>query len=403
MNLPKFGSSSATSKGSGAITILWIVLFGIFVVVGGLLIGALTPLMLPIAGSSQAVQVDQLFHVMLVIGGAIFLLVEGLLLISVVRWRHRKGDNSDGAPVHGNTTLELVWTIIPAIIVILLTVYAYTVWNNIRAVQPEEQQVGALGQRFAWTFSYEAGTNDLPPNVDVSTLPDAAMAASLGNGEKVEFQSPQLHTWVGQQVDVVMQTDDVNHAFWIPGMRVKQDLLAGLVTNIRFNPIEPGVYRIVCAELCGGGHGYMAGEVSPEGDLVGAWLIVHPDEETYLNEFYYPELMQVLYPPTDPVALGRDVIQNYPCSGCHMLTDLGWTGVTGPSLDGIALRTQRLAAGGYATMSDYIHNSIRNPTAYVVPGYQPVMPAFHDDPNQPNYMPDKDLDAIVAYLLTQTQ
>jgi cytochrome c oxidase subunit II len=373
------------------------------VVVGGLLIGQLTPSMLPVAGSSQAVQIDQLFQVMLVIGGAIFLLVEGLLLISVVRWRHRKGDHSDGAPVHGNTTLELIWTIIPAVIVIVLTIYAYTVWNNIRAVGPDEQQVGALGQRFAWTFSYKAGIDDLPQNVDVAALPDAETQAALTGGENIVFQSPQLHTWVGQQVDVVMETDDVNHAFWIPGMRVKQDLLAGLVTNIRFNPIEPGVYRIVCAELCGGGHGNMAGEVSPDGELVGAWLIVHQDEETYLNEFYYPELMQVLYPPTDPAELGREVIQNYPCSGCHVLSDLDWVGVTGPALDGIASRTQRLSAGGYATMDDYIHNSIRNPSAYVVPGYNNVMPQFHADPAEPNYMPDDDLNAIVAYLLTQTQ
>ncbi|MFN8379105.1 MAG: cytochrome c oxidase subunit II [Anaerolineae bacterium] len=402
MNLPKFGSSSS-SKGSGAINILWIVLFGAFVVFGGLLIGTLAPHMLPIAGSTQAVQVDQLFQVMLVIGGAIFLLVEGLLLISAIHWRKRKGDNSDGPPIHGNTTIELIWTIIPAIIVIMLTVYAYTVWNNTRAAQPDEQQVGALGQRFAWTFSYEAGLDDLPPNVDVSTLPDAEMQASLTSGEKVVFQSPQLHTWVGQQVDVVMHTDDVNHAFWIPGMRIKQDLLAGLVTNIRFNPIEPGVYRIVCAELCGGGHGDMAGKVSSDGDLVGAWLIVHPDEETYLNEFYYPELMSVLYPPTDPVELGREVIQDFPCSGCHTLSALGWTGVTGPALDGVASRTQRLAATGNATMSDYIHQSIRNPSAYVVPGYNNVMLQFHPDPGQPNYMSDADLDAIVAYLLTQTQ
>lgn len=400
MNLPKFGSSS-TSKGSGAINIFWIVLFGAFVVIGGLLIGQLSPLMLPVAGSSQAVQVDELFQVLLVVGGMIFLLVEGLLLISVVRYRHRKGDDSDGPPIHGHVTLELIWTIIPAITVIMLTLYAYTVWNNIRAVQPNEQVVEALGQRFAWTFTYAAGLDDLPPSVDVSTLPDAETQAKLTGGEKLEFQSPQLHTWVGEQVNVVMHTDDVNHAFWIPGMRIKQDLLAGLVTNVRFNPIVPGVYRIVCAELCGGGHGDMTGKITPEGNLVGAWLIVHPDEETYLNEFYYPEVMGLLYPPADPVELGREVIQDYPCSGCHTLRDLGWTGVTGPALDGISTRTQRLSATGDATMSDYIHHSIRTPSAYVVPGYNNVMLQFNPDEGQPNYMPDSDLDAIVAYLLTQ--
>lgn len=398
MNLPKFGSSS---KNGGSLTILWIVLFGVFVVVGGLLIGQLTPSLLPTAGSSQAVQVDALFQVMLVISGAIFLLVEGLLLISVVRYRARPGDHSDGPPIHGNTTLELVWTIIPAVIVIMLTVYAYTVWINTRAPMPDEMAVGAVGQRFAWSFNYEAGANDLPPNVDVNTLPEEDTRAALLNNETVEFSSPQLHSWVGRPVHVQMETQDVNHAFWIPGMRIKQDLLAGLVTDVRFNPIEPGVYRIVCAELCGGGHGEMAGTVSTSGDLVGAWLIVHPDEETYLNEFYYPELMKVLFPPEDPVERGRQTIQKYPCSGCHMLSDQGWVGVTGPALDGVAARTQRMAATGSATMGEYIHNSIRNPGAYVVPGYNNVMPQFSPDPDGLNYMPDADLEAIVAYLLTQ--
>ncbi len=401
MNLPKFGSSS--SKGGGALTILWIVLFGVIVVVGGLLIGQTAPSMLPIAGSTQAVQVDALFQVMLVIGGGIFLLVEGLLLISVVRFRAKKGDISDGPPIHGNTTLELIWTIIPAVIVLMLTVYAYTVWNNTRAALPDEQTVGATGQRFAWSFTYDAGLDDLPPNINAHTLPNEAARTALLSDETVQFQSPQLHTWVGQQVNVVMQTTDVNHAFWIPGMRIKQDLLAGLVTNIRFNPIEPGVYRIVCAELCGGGHGNMAGEVTADGNLIGAWLIVHPDEETYLSEFYNPELTSVLFPPEDPVERGRQVIQNFPCSGCHILTDLGWVGITGPSLDGVGARMQRLGATGEPTIDSYIHDSIRNPGGYIVPGYNAVMPQFNADPAQLNYMSDDDLNAIIAYLLTQTQ
>jgi hypothetical protein len=84
-----------------------------------------------------------------------------------------------------------------------------------------------------------------------------------------------------------------------------------------------------------------------------------------------------------------------------MLSDLGWVGVTGPALEGVASRTQRMAATGSATMADYIHNSIRNPGAYVVPGYNNVMPQFSDDPDGLNFMPDADLDAIVAYLKEQ--
>jgi cytochrome c oxidase subunit 2 len=203
----------------------------------------------------------------------------------------------------------------------------------------------------------------------------------------------------------MMHTEDVNHALWIPGMRMKQDLLAGRVTDLRFTPIEQGVYRIVCAELCGSGHGNMAGEVTADGNLSGAWLIVHPDEETFLREFWNPEIVSLINPPDDPALLGRQILSSgtYPCAGCHRLDDLGWVGVTGPALNGIASRTQRLAATGYTTMEDYIRNSLRHPAEYIVPGYQPLMPEFSDDPNSPNYMPENQLEAIVAYLMTQTE
>jgi cytochrome c oxidase subunit II len=387
-------------KGQGNLNLIGLIGFAIAIVIGGLVIGMITPSIFPVQGSAEAVQVDNLFRFMLVIGGAIFLLVEGVLLFSVIRYRRKPGDVADGPPVHGNTTLEFVWTLVPAIIVIILTVYAYVVWVDIRTIKPNEQTVDAVGVRFAWAFNYSITEEDLPPFVAISSLP-FDVQTSLTDGT-LNFTSPQLHTWVNQPVHVTLRTEDVNHAFWIPGMRVKQDLLAGRVTDIRFTPIEPGVYRIVCAELCGSGHGNMAGEVTQRGELSGAWLIVHPDEETFLREFYYPEQQTRLFPPEDPALLGRILIQNYPCSGCHRLSELGWQGVTGPSLDGIASRTQRLAATGTATMEEYLYLAIRNPGAYLVPGYQNLMPAFNPDPGQPNYMPENELEAIIAYLMTQT-
>lgn len=400
MNLPKLGNTQ--KQGGGGFPVVWIVIGGLIVIVGGYLISLVTPSILPRAGSAQAVLIDDLFRFMLFIGGGVFVLVEGLLLVSVIRFRHRKGDRADGPPIQGNTTLEFVWTVIPAIVVTVIAIYAFVVWQQIETVPPNSQQVGALGQRYAWSFSYEANSETLPPDVNMDAVPEDVVAR-ISSEEGLTFTSPQLHTWVNQPVNVSMETDDVNHAFWIPGMRIKQDLLAGRVTSIAFTPIEAGVYRIVCAELCGGGHGNMAGIVTPSGELSGAWLIVHPDEETYLREFYYPELEKILYPPTDPALLGRQVIQNYPCSGCHILDDLGWVGVTGPTLNGIASRSARLAASGYSNMSDYLHASIRNPGEYLVPGYNNLMIQFNADPAQPNYMSDADLDAIVAYLLTQTQ
>ncbi len=394
---------SKRSPSGNSNAVIWIIVAGIAIVVGGFLIASFSPMILPTQGSAQAQEVDQLFHFMLILGGAVFLLVEGALLFSVIRFRRKPGDNTDGPAIHGNTTLEFVWTVIPAIIVFVLTIYSYQVFVSTRAVQPNEEIVNVTAQRFAWAFTYDVDTTMLPTDVDTTKL-DPKIKDQLTAG-KLPINSPQLHTFVGQPMLMEMQTQDVIHSFWIPGMRVKQDVLPGRTTEIRFTPVEAGVYRIECAELCGSGHGNMAGTVGPNNTLEGAWLIVHKDEDEYLKQFLDPEMVAVLYPPTDPALLGESILKSgkYPCATCHTEATLGWTGNIGPNLTGIADRTQRLAATGLPDMQTYITHSIRHSQEYLVPGYGPLMPLFNDSPDQPNYMPDSDLNAIVAFLLTQHQ
>ncbi len=394
MNLGKLGSNNRSSS------LIWIIAAGLAIILGGLLLASFTPSIFPTEGSTQAQQVDTLFRFMLFVGGAIFLLVNGVLVYSVLRFRARPGDNSDGPPIQGNTTLEFTWTVIPAVIVLVLTLYSFQVWTAIRAPQENEQVVNVIGQRFAWTFNYDIPQDALPEGVTLDQLPEDVQAV-YSSGDIIHFNSPQLHTWVGQPVHALLNTEDVNHSFWIPGMRVKQDLLAGRETDIRFTPIVAGVYRIACAELCGAGHGNMAGTFSDTGVLQGAWLIVHKDEQEFMREFYNPEASNVLFPPADPAILGQQILSSgkYPCSTCHTLATLGWTGALGPNLQGISQRAGSRFAG--FTAEQYIHDSVRNPTHFIVPGFSPLMPQFNADPSMPNYMPDSDLDAIAAFLLTQ--
>jgi cytochrome c oxidase subunit 2 len=394
MNL---STRSPGSAGSG-ISPIWVVAAGLAIIFGGLLIGSFAPALLPPQASAESRQIDELFRFMLVIGGSIFLLVEGMLIYSVIRFRAKPGDTEDGAPIHGNTTLEFVWTIIPAIIVTVIAIYSVSVWNSTHSIKPNEQTVGAVGARYAWTFNYTLDERSLPAGVTLDQLePDIRAAVENGG---LTLSSTQLHTWVNQPVAVRMNTQDVNHAFWIPGMRVKQDLLAGRTTEIRFTPIEPGVYRIVCAELCGSGHGNMAGSVDVNGNLVGAWLIVHESEDAYLSEFFEPLARAALFPPEDPVERGRMILASgvYPCASCHIVDDLGWNGAVGPNLNNIGNRAATRVAG--ETAEEYLRISIRMPGAYLVPGYNNLMPQFNAEPGQPNYMSDDDLDAIIAYLLT---
>ncbi len=399
--------SERKTNGRNSNALLWIVLAGLAIIGGGFLISLLTPYLFPAQGSTQAQQVDNLFRFMLVIGGAIFLLVQGVLAFSVIRFRAKPGDVSDGAAIHGNTTLEFVWTAIPAVIVLVITIYAYQVWQTTRAVQPNEQVVGTVGARFAWSFSTNVTPDQFPAGVELSQL-DPAVQADIEEDGYITITSPQLHTYVGQPVQLQMVTQDVLHSFWVPAMRVKQDLLPGRTTDIRFTPVEAGMYRIVCAELCGSGHGNMAGTLVTTDDnpvYQGAWLNVHADEAAFRREFLEPETLAVLFPPEDPAARGRQLLASgaYPCNTCHVLSDLGWTGNLGPSLDGVGTRTQRLSQTGQPDMEAYIRNSIRRPTDFLVPGFGPLMPQFNPEPDQPNYMPEDHLNAIVAYLLTQTE
>ena len=398
---------NANSNGR-SVSLIWIIAAGLAIILGGLLLSSFTPQVFPAQGSVQAQQVDQLFRFMLAIGGAIFLLVNGALVYSVIRFRAKKGDEiTDGPPIQGNTTLEFVWTVIPAIIVAVITIYSYQVWTTIRAPQPNELNVNGVGQRFAWSFSYDIPKEALPEGVIYDQLPDD-IKAIYDSGAVPHINSPMLYAWVGQPMHILLDTQDVNHSFWIPGMRIKQDLLPGRQTDIRFTPIDSArPYRIVCAELCGPGHGNMAGTVelvNGEPVLRGAWLIVYPDEQTYLREFFNPEAMNVLFPPTDPVVLGQQILASgkYPCATCHTLDTLGWTGKIGPSLNGIGTRAANRMAGMDGTA--YIEDSVHNPTHYIVPGFSPLMPQFQNQSaDQPFYMSDSDLQAIVAFLLTQTQ
>ncbi len=371
-------------------TIFMIVAAGIVMIGGGLLIGQTMPSFFPPEASAQSQQIDSLFKILLVIGGAIFLLVQGLLLYSVIAFRAKPDDTTDGPHIHGNTTLEIVWTAIPAVIVTVLTILSYNVWVSIREEQPAEAVVNVVGARFNWAFTYTVPTDELPADTVVSELPQT-IQDKLNQDGAVQVATNELHTYVGQSLKLEMETRDVIHSFWVPAFRMKQDLLPGRVTEIRLTPVEvpgntdyPVRYPIRCAELCGGNHGAMV-----------SWVVVHKDEAAYKSEFLNTEVSQVLHPPEDPVLRGRQLLesQQYPCFTCHVLSEFGWVGDVGPSLDGVADRAAaaRAQATGLSA-AEYLLQSIHEPNVFLVPGYGPLMPNLN--------IPDDQAADIVAFLCT---
>ncbi len=365
----------------GTSTLIIVFIVAVLLLVGGAFFYSITGSVLPLQASAESERVDQLFGILLGIGGFVFLLVEGVLLFSIIRFRARPDDVGDGPNVHGNTTLEIIWTLIPTVIVFFLVIESYAVWVDVRAEKDDEMVIQGVGQRFNWNFTYTDPLN---------RLQDATQQT---------FSASVLYTYAGRPVRLTLQTNDVNHAFWVPTMRIKQDFLAGRETEIRFTPTRAGRYRVVCAELCGGGHGQMF-----------SYIEVFESEEDFMALFIDPQVETILNPPEDPVARGRLLLANntYPCSGCHLLDDLGWTGNTGPVLNGIGNTAQRRPA---PSPEYYIAQSIRHPNAYQVPGFGlNIMPQFGPTQQPPavingggyNYMSDESLINIVSYLCTQT-
>jgi len=348
------------------------------------------PIVLPEQASAESKSVDELFYILVIIGGVVFFLIQGMLLISVIAFRARPDDHSDGPTYHGNPLLEIIWTIIPALVVVFLAVISFNIWNqnsqpkaSVNMIDGNSITINVTGARYAWTHTYV--TERFDPN-----------------GTQIIINSgADLHTYIGQNVDLTLQTQDVIHSYWVPAMRVKQDLLpgdpmqGGRPTALRFTPVRvesrpyPAEYPIVCAELCGDGHGRMRGTV-----------IVYEDESQFLEQFYEPAIHAILNPPADPVLRGEVEIQNYICNSCHILDSLGWTSTTGPTLNGIADRAGERVPGQSA--EEYIATSIWNSGAFRVPGYDQQMAAFGPDVMETaNIMSPEQLYSIVAYLCTQ--
>jgi cytochrome c oxidase subunit 2 len=186
----------------------------------------------PKVASTQAEDIDTLFDVLIIASVPIFVLVEVVVIFSVWKFRMRPGQElEDGPPIHGNTMLEVIWTAIPALILVGLCGYAYKVLQDIEEKPKNEIVVNVTGQQFAWTFEYA--------------------------GQKAKVSSEQLFLPEGTSVEFHVRSKDVIHDFWVPEFRQKIDAVPGITTKYRITPNRLGAYPVVCAELCGLGHSTM--------------------------------------------------------------------------------------------------------------------------------------------------
>jgi cytochrome c oxidase subunit 2 len=297
---------------------IWTLLIGIILTLTSLWFGQNHGL-LPVAATDEAPLIDGLFNTMMTVSIGIFLLVEGVLIYAAFKYRRRAGDNEDGPPIEGNVPLEILWTAIPAIIVIGISVYSFEVYNDIGGFDPHsvheasitQQSMAMPGMAMAATLrdtppSTEANLNEIKSdeaaqdpatatvrNTEIPQLRNApdvgSVAPSLGASPEKEGQpselvvnvtglqfawlftypdtgvtSGELHLPIGREVLINMTANDVIHAFWVPEFRLKQDAIPGRQSEIRFTPRKAGDYALICAELCGPYHGAMRTQVVVE-------------------------------------------------------------------------------------------------------------------------------------------
>ena len=306
---------------------------------------------LPRQGSTTAAGVDDLFNAITSISIFFFVLITVVLFYFVWKYRARPGHKAQPSVVH-NQKLEITWTVIPLLIVVWIFWEGFEGFLDYQTPPQNSYEVQVLGQKWKWLFTYPNGVVD-----------------------------DNLHVPPGEPVRLVMTSQDVIHGLYIPDFRIKRDVVPGRYQKEWFQALEPGEYQIYCTQYCGTSHSAMLSKV-----------IVHrsrPEFEKWLADA--GNFLDKL-PPEKLWEGGQKLYNQRGCKQCHSVD--GVAGI-GPSFKGIWGHTQPLKGGTQVTVDEnYVRESILNPQAKVVLGFEPVMPTYQ------GRLKDKEITAIISYLKT---
>lgn len=288
---------------------------------------------------------DPVFDLVLVICSFLFALVVGLMALFVLRYRRRPGVSAQKTASH-NTLLEVTWTAIPVLIVGVIFYAGFVAYMAMQMAPLESYDLRVSARKWAWQFIYPNG------HVDET-----------------------LHVPAGEPVRLTMTSEDVIHALWIPALRVKQDVVPGRYTRVWFQADKVGVYPLLCAEYCGDEHFNMLANVEVHSrEDYDAWL---KNAANYLKTL-------------PPAEAGKRLFQRRGCLQCHS-TD--GTAGTGPSFQGLYGRNEKMTDGSSVVVDDnYIRESILEPQAKIVAGYQPVMSTYK------GLLSDEEITALIEYM-----
>ncbi len=290
---------------------------------------------------------DGLFHFITEVS---FILLVGItiaLIYFAIKYKRKSEDDETPLITHNNT-LEISWSVIPLLITLVIFGWGYSGWLNLRSVPDDAYEIHVNAFKWNWGFNYSNGAQTLN----------------------------ELHVPKGRPVKLVMQSRDVLHSFFVPDFRVKHDVLPNRYTYVWFQAEEAGEAQIFCTEYCGTSHSNMLAKV----------IIHEPDEfETWLETNGGGV-------SGSPVEQGEQLVSLQGCKTCHSLDG---TKIIGPSFKGLFGKQETLSDGSTVTVDEnYIRESILNPGAKVVQGYDNVMTPYE------GRVSDDEISNIIEYLKT---
>jgi cytochrome c oxidase subunit 2 len=313
---------------------------------------------IPDQASTVAPDVDLFFFFMVVVSGFFSLLIAGLIVYFAIRYRAGRPDAEADRPradeiedpvSHGHgqaLVLEIVWTVIPLALTMVMFAWGTSLFFTLSRPPAGAMQMYAVGKQWMWKIQHPEGIREIN----------------------------EMHVPVGQNIKVTMSSEDVIHSFFVPAFRVKQDVLPGRYTQVWFRATKTGVYHLFCAEYCGTQHSGMIGWVT----------VMEPAEyEAWLAGGGASAPGQTL------AQAGERLFNERACNTCHLPNGEG----RGPSLVGILGKTVKLEGGGTVVADEsYLRESILNPNAKIVAGFQPQMPTFQGQ------LSEEQLVELIAYI-----
>ena len=290
----------------------------------------------------MAPRVDALYFFLVAVTTFFSLLIAGLIVFYAIRYRRREPD-AVGARIEGGVLLEITWTVIPFLITMVIFVWGASIFFAMSRPPDETLNIYAVGKQWMWKFQHLNGAREIN----------------------------ELHVPVGQNVKIMMTSEDVIHDLFVPAFRVKADVVPGRYTQIWFQPTKAGTYHLFCAEYCGTQHSRMTGRV----------VVMEPSD--------YQAWLATSGTPGALAAAGETLFNDLSCNTCHRRESQG----RGPSLHGLVGRTVNLEGGDTLVADEaYVRESIVNPSGRITAGFQPVMPAYQ------GLVSEEGLLALVEYL-----